>query len=83
MWSLLMTEDEEASSMMEKDPTNNRTTYRTKGLELKREDSNLENLNISYVEWGKDVFILNIHLCLTYNILGLKNAVKMVISKSP
>ncbi|KQK83987.1 hypothetical protein AAES_53756 [Amazona aestiva] len=39
-----------ATSMVEKGATNKRITYRTKGLELKHEDSNLENLNISYVE---------------------------------
>lgn len=47
--------------MMEKEPTNNRTNYRTKGPEFKHEDSNLENLNISYVEQSRGVFILNSH----------------------
>lgn len=30
--------------------TDNRMTYRTKGLELKNGDSNLEYLNMKYVE---------------------------------
>ncbi|CAM9131363.1 unnamed protein product, partial [Bubo scandiacus] len=52
MWSLLVREEEEATSMMEKDPTNNRTIYRAKGLELKHEDSNLEYLNIDGVTFS-------------------------------
>lgn len=62
MWSLVVREEEEATSMMEEDPTNNRTTYRTKGLGLKHEDSKLKYLNISYVEQGRGVFILKSHL---------------------
>lgn len=81
MCSLLLREEEKATSMVEKDTTNERTTYRKKGLELKHEDSNQEHLNISYAEQGRGVFILNNQLnVLQY--LKAKRAVKMFVSKS-
>jgi len=67
MWSLLVREEEEATSVMEKGPSG-RTTNRTKGLELEHEDSNLEYLNISFVEQGRGVFILNSHLSVVHTI---------------
>lgn len=51
MWSELVREGQEATSLMQKYPTNNRTTH----LELRYEDSNLEYLNINYVEKGRNV----------------------------
>lgn len=43
-------------------------SYRTKGFESKHVDSNLENLNISYVEQGRGVFILDSHLGALHTI---------------